>query len=168
MGDAVVVAVDLYVFFMKDAYAFQGFDANIKIKTQLSMVANEAISAKSNDKSLFFRKTKETITGANSISFICGKDKFAGSAETIYSGFLKKDFTIENVIDKKVIQSYSKSDVDFIGTDTYFGKLYEADNKTSSKTTIIPVDPKKYNEGIIKAGNVFLEYHLNAFASEFK
>lgn len=168
MDDAVVVAVDLYVFFMKDAYAFQGTAANIKIKTQLSLVANEAISAKSNDKSLLFRKKVEYVTGANSISFVCGKYKIGGSAESVYTGNLKKDFTIKNVIDKKVIQSYTKSDVDFIGTDTYFGKLYEANNKTSSKTSVIPVDPKKYNEGIIKAGNVFLEYHLNAFASEFK
>jgi hypothetical protein len=168
MDDAVVVAVDLYVFFMKDVYAFQGSAANIKIKTQLSLVANEAISAKSDDKGLLFRKQVEYITGANTIHFVCGKYNIGGSPESVYTGTLKKDLVIENVIDEKVIQSYAKGAVDFVGTDTYFGKYYEAENKTSSKTTIIPVDTKKYNEGIIKAGNVFLEYHLNAFVSEFK
>lgn len=168
MDDAIVVAVDLYVFFMKDAYAFQGSAANIKIKTQLSLVANETISAKSDDKSLLFRKQVEYITGANTIYFVCGKYKIGGSAETAYTGSLKKDLIIENVIDEKVIQSYAKGAVDFVGKDTYFGKYYEAENKTSSKTTIIPIDTKKYNEGIIKAGNVFLEHHINTFVSEFK
>lgn len=32
------VAVDLFVFFIKDVYAFQGSAANIKIKTQISLV----------------------------------------------------------------------------------------------------------------------------------
>ena len=35
-----------------------------------------------------------------SISFVCGKYKIGGSAESVYTGVLKKDFTIENVIDK--------------------------------------------------------------------
>ncbi len=168
LDDAVVVSVDLYVFFMKDVYAFQGSAANIKIKTQLSLVSNETISAKSDDKSIAFRKQVEYVTGANTINFVCGKYKIGGSAESVYTGGLKKDFTIENVIDEKVIQSYSKGAVDFVGTDTYFGKYYEAENKSSSKTTIIPVDTKKYNEGVIKAGKAFLDFHLNEFESNFK
>lgn len=168
LDDAVVVSVDLYVFFMKDVYAFQGSAANIKIKTQLSLVSNETISAKSDDNSIAFRKQVEYVTGANTINFVCGKYKIGGSAESVYTGGLKKDFTIENVIDEKVIQSYSKGAVDFVGTDTYFGKYYEAENKSSSKTTIIPVDTKKYNEGVIKAGKAFLDFHLNEFESNFK
>ncbi|MVO09305.1 hypothetical protein GOQ30_09060 [Flavobacterium sp. TP390] len=167
LDDVVVVAVDLYVFFMKDVYAFQGNAANIKIKTQLSLVANETIAAKSDDKGIF-KKQVEYITGANTINFTCGKYPIGGSAESVYTGLLKKDFTIENVIDEKVIQSYAKGAVDFVGTDTYFGKYYEAENKSSAKTTIIPVDTKKYNEGVIKAGKEFLKYHLDAFSSEFK
>lgn len=168
LDDAVVVAVDLYVFFMKDAYAFQGSAANIKIKTQLSLVSNETISAKSDDKSLVFRKQVEYVTGANTINFVCGKYNIGGSAESVYTGTLKKDFTIENVIDEKVIQSYAKGEVDFVGTDTYYGKLYSAEGKSSSKTTIIPVDTKKYNDGVIKAGKAFLDFHLTEFESNFK
>lgn len=168
LDDAVVVNVDLYIFFMKDAYAFQGNTANIKIKTQLSLVANETISAKSDDKSLVFRKQVEYVTGANTIHFACGKYSIGGNAESFYTGTLKKDFTIENVIDEKVIQSYAKGDVDFVGTDTYYGKLYSAENKYASKTTIIPVDTKKYTEGVVNAGKAFLNYHLNAFVSNFK
>lgn len=168
LNDAVVVSVNLYVFFMKDVYAFQGNAANIKIKTQLSLVANEAISAKSDDKSLVFRKQVEYVTGSNIISFVCGKNSIGGSAESVYTGTLKKDLTIENVIDEKVIQSYSKGEVDFVGTDTYFGKYYEAENKSASKMTIIPVDNKKYTDGVIKAGKTFLDFHLNEFESKFK
>ena len=168
LDDAIVVAVDLYVFFMKDVYAFQGNAANIKIKTQLSLVANEVISAKSDDKSIAFRKQVEYVTGANTINFVCGKYSVGGSAESVYTGALKKDLLIENVIDEKVIQSYSKGAVDFVGTDTYFGKYYEAENKSSSKTTVIPVDAKKYNEGVIAAGKTFLNFHLTEFEKNFK
>lgn len=168
MDDAIVVDVDLYVFFMKDLYAFQGNAANIKIKTQLSLVANEAVSTKSDDKSLVFRKKVEYATGINSIQFVCGKYPIGGSAESVYTGTLKKDLTINNVIEEKRMQSYAQGEVDFVGTDTYYGKLYSADGKSSSKTTIIPVDIKKYNEGVVKAGKEFLKYHLDAFSSEFK
>ena len=81
---------------------------------------------------------------------------------------LKKDFTIENVIDEKIIQSYAKGAVDFVGNDTYFGKYYEAENKSSSKTTVIEVDANKYKEGVINAGKTFLDFHLNEFDKEFK
>lgn len=169
LDDAVVVAVDLYVFFMKDVYAFQGSAANIKIKTQLSLVANEAISAKSNDKKgIAFNKQVEYVTGANTISFVCGKYAIGGSAESVYTGLLKKDLTIENVIDEKVIQSFAKGEVDFVGDDTYFGKYYSAENKSSSKTTLIKVDANKYKKGVFNAGKAFLEYHLNEFDKEFK
>ena len=168
MDDAIVVDVDLYVFFMKDLYAFQGSAANIKIKTQLSLVSNESVSAKSDDKSLAFRKKVEYATGINSIQFVCGKLPIGGSAESVYTGTLKKDFTIENVIDEKVIQSYAKGAVDFVGNDTYFGKYYEAENKSSSKTTVIEVDANKYKEGVINAGKTFLDFHLNEFDKEFK
>lgn len=42
------------------------------------------------------------------------------------------------------MQSYAKGQAYFIGNDTYFGKLYSAENKSSSKITLIEVDPKKY------------------------
>ena len=168
LDDAIVVDVDLYVFFMKDLYAFQGNAANIKIKTQLSLVANENVSAKSDDKSLVFRKKVEYATGINSIQFVCGKYAIGGSAESVYTGTLKKDLTIENVIDEKVIQSFAKGEADVIGTETYFGKYYEAENKSSSKTTLIEVDTNKYQEGVFNAGKTFLDFHLNEFCKEFK
>uniref|UniRef100_UPI00404AD1EB hypothetical protein n=1 Tax=Flavobacterium sp. TaxID=239 RepID=UPI00404AD1EB len=168
MDDAIVVDVDLYVFFMKDLYAFQGNAANIKIKTQLSLVANEAVSAKSNDKSLVFRKKVEYATGINSIQFVCGKYAIGGSAESVYTGTLKKDFTIQNVIDEKKMQSFAQGEVDVVGNDNYFGTTYSAENRKSSKTTLIKVDTQKYQEGVIKAGKEFLNYHLNEFESNFK
>ena len=168
MNDAIVVAVDLYVFFMKDVYAFQGNAANIKIKTQLSLFANEAISAKSDDKSLLFKKQVEYVTGANSINFVCGKYSIGGSPESVYTGLLKKDLVINNVIEEKKIQSFAKGEVDFVGNDTYFGKHYSAENKSSSKTNLIKVDVENYKKGVLNAGKTFLNYHLNEFDKEFK
>ena len=168
LDDAIVVDVDLYVFFMKDLYAFQGNTANIKIKTQLSLVANEAVSAKSDDKSLAFRKKVEYATGINSIQFVCGKYSIGGSAESIYTGTLKKDFVITDVIEEKKIQSFSKGAVDFVGNDTYFGKHYSAENKKSTTTNLVKVDKEKYKEGVFNAGKEFLNYHLNQFDKEFK
>lgn len=168
MDDAVVVDVNLFVFFMKDSYAFQGGAANIKIKTALSLVANEVVSAKSDDKSLFFRKEVEYVRGASSIYFVSGKDGISGTPSTFYAGGLKNDLSIGGVIEEKKIQSYAKGNVDFIGTDTYYGKLYSASNKKVSNTNIIPVDVEKYKAGVKQAGTKFLQYHLDAFASNFK
>ncbi|WP_419212562.1 hypothetical protein ACNR9Q_00185 [Maribacter sp. X9] len=168
LDDAIVVDVDLYVFFMKDLYAFQGNTANIKIKTRLSLVSNEAVSAKSDDKGLMFRKKVEYATGANSIYFVAGKYNIGGSPESTYTGTLKKDFTIGGVLDEKKIQSYAQGEVDVIGTSNYFGKTYRAENRTSSKTSIIDVDTEKYIEGVTAAGKKFLEYHLNEFSKALK
>lgn len=168
MDDAIIVDVDLYVFFMKDLYAIQGNAANIKIKTQLSLVSNEAVSAKSDDKSLVFRKKVEFATGINSIQFVCGKLPIGGSPESIYTGTLKKDLTIQNVIDEKKIQSFAKGGVDVVGNDNYFGTTFSAENKKSSNTSIIKVDTKKYREGVFNAGKTFIDFHLNEFDKEFK
>ena len=167
LDDAVVASVDLYVFFMKDTYAFQGGSANIKIKTALSLVANEVVAAKSEDKSLFFRKEVEYVTGSSQINFVCGKYKIGGGAETVYTGGLKKDLTIGGVIEEKKMQSFAKGNVDFVGTDTYYGKVYSAANKKVSQTSVIPVDVPKYKEGVKQAGIKFMQYHLDAFASKF-
>lgn len=168
LDDAVVADVDLFVFFMKDSYAFQGAAANIKIKTALSLVANEVVSAKSDDKSLMFRKQVEYVTGSSQINFVCGKYNIGGSAESVYNGGLKDDLSIGGVIEEKKMQSYAKGNVDFIGTSTYYGKLYSAANKSISKTNIIPVDVEKYKSGVRQAGGKFLQYHVDAFASNFK
>jgi uncharacterized protein YxeA len=168
LDDAIVVVVDLYVFFMKDVYAFQGNAANIKIKTQLSLVANEAISAKSDDKSLFFKKQVEYVTGANTISFVCGKYSIGGSPESVYTGLLKKDLVINDVIEEKKMQSFAKGAVDVVGNDNYFVKFYSAENKSSTKTSLIEVDVENYKKGVLKAGKTFLNYHLTEFDKEFK
>lgn len=168
LNDAVVVDVNLYVFFMKDTYAFQGGAANIKIKTALSLVANEVVSAKSDDKSLLFRKQVEYVTGSSQIYFVCGKDRINGGTESSYTGGLKGDLSIGDVIEEKKMQSYAKGNVDFIGTDNYYRKIYSAANKTSSNTTIIPVDVEKYKKGVKLAGTQFLKYHVDAFSSKFK
>jgi hypothetical protein len=168
LDDAVVADVDLYVFFMKDTYAFQGGAANIKIKTALSLVANEVVAAKSDDKSLLFRKQVEYVTGASQINFVCGKYNIGGGAESVYTGGLKNDLSIGGVIEEKKIQSFAKGNVDFIGTSTYYGKLYSASNKKVSQTNVIPVDVEKYKTGVRQAGDKFLQFHVDAFASNFK
>ena len=168
LDDAVVASVNLYVFFMKDSYAFQGGAANIKIKTALSLVANEVVSAKSDDKSLLFRKQVEYVTGSSQVNFVCGKYNIGGGAETVYTGGLKNDLSIGGVIEEKKVQSYAKGNVDFVGTDTYYGKLFTAANKKVSQTNIIPVDVTKYKAGVQQAGTKFLQYHVDAFAGNFK
>ncbi len=69
---------------------------------------------------------------------------------------------------KKLFRVIQKEQLTLQEQTHYFGKYYEAENKSSSKTTVIPVDAKKYNEGVIAAGKTFLNFHLTEFEKNFK
>ena len=147
LEDAIIANIDLYVFFIKDLNTFKGNAASIKVKTSLRLVSTDYVSAKSDDKGMLMRKDVEFASGTSQIDFVSGRYNVGGSVETIYSGTLKKDIAIDGVLDDTVIQSFAKGSVDFTGTDTYFGKLYEAENKSSPVIKELSVEVNKYKTG---------------------
>lgn len=117
---------------------------------------------------MLMRKDVEFASGTSQIDFVSGRYNVGGSAETIYTGTLKKDIAIDGVLDDTVIRSFAKGSVDFIGTDTYFGKLYEADNKSSTVIKEISVEVNKYKNGVKAAAEKFLQYHVENFVKALK
>lgn len=113
-------------------------------------------------------KTNLVLSENNTIAhFIVGRNKIGGSPLGEYQGILKKDLDIDGVIKEEKISNYVDADYDNMGTETAFGKLYSAENKSASKAAIVPANADKYEKGVEMAINTFLKYHLNEFKNKF-
>ncbi|SHF75143.1 hypothetical protein SAMN05444274_108116 [Mariniphaga anaerophila] len=173
LDDATIVNVDLYVLFLNDEKAYQGNGAKVTATTNLCLSANEHITGRVANNSTTTKlgltgSTKEqTFQCVSSIDFIQGRNKIGGSPLGTYCGVLKKDLNITGVIGKEKIQSYAKTDHDFIGTETAFGKMYRADNISVENTALIKADAAKYENGVNQALNTFLSHHVNEFKTKF-
>ena len=78
------------------------------------------------------------FSGGREEPFI-GENRILKNSPKVATYDLKPEMSAYELKDA-LIPELQKGAVDFVGTDTYFGKYYEAENKSSSKTTIIPVD----------------------------
>lgn len=145
LNDAAVVRIDLHVVFVETRGSNKsGIGANVVAKTNLVL------------------SDKNTIA-----HFIVGRNKIGGSPLGEYQGILKKDLDIDGVIKEEKISNYVDADYDNMGTETAFGKLYSAENKSASKAAIVPADAGKNEKGVEMAINTFLKYHLNEFKNKF-
>ncbi len=168
LEDAIIANVDLYVFFIEDLNAYKGDAANIRIKTSLRLISSDYVTSKTADKSIFAKKADQYATGTSQIDFVSGRYNIGGSAETVYTGNMKKDLAIEGVIDDRVIKSYAKGGADFVGTDTYFGTLYKGENKSSTVVSEVSVNVETYKKGVKAAAEKFLEHHIDNFSKSVK
>ncbi|WP_338376280.1 hypothetical protein [uncultured Flavobacterium sp.] len=169
LDDAVVANVELFVFFIEDknSWAQRNKSANIKVETQLRIVAYDHIKAINEKKvsklqALTIGKKKQVdIFAQSQIDITCGRNPIGGSPDVSYIGNIKNDIVIEGALETQTIKSEAKNDEDYIGTETAFGKVYRAQNVTVENSLILPVDVEKYKAGVIKGGNAFLKNHIN-------
>jgi hypothetical protein len=178
LNDATIINADLFVLFLEVKKPYQGEGAHIVANTDLRLSADGHVDSRvarnTNSKS-FTNKvgltspgTKEvTVTTITAIDFVSGRNKIGGSPYGTYTGILKKDLAINDVIGKEKIQSYAKSDNDFIGVETAFGKMYRADNISVENTALIKADASKYQAGVTLAITTFLKHHVNEFKTKF-
>lgn len=68
---------------------------------------------------------------------------------------------------KEKIQSFAKTNVDWLPTETAFGKIYRTENKSVEKTAVINTNVTTYKKGVTDALNKFLNYHTTNFARKF-
>ncbi|MCM5529113.1 hypothetical protein [Parasegetibacter sp. NRK P23] len=178
LNDAIIVNADLFVLFLDIKKPYQGDGARLIANTDLRLssygTVDSRVATNTNSKSLTNKigltspGSKEVSVGTTSaIDFVAGRNKIGGSPFGTYTGVLKKDLQINGVIGQEKIQAFAKTDQDYIGTETAFGKMYRADNIAVENTALIKADPAMYAGGVSQAINAFLKHHVNAFQTKF-
>jgi hypothetical protein len=166
LGDAIIAKVDITVLFVEDKSAFQGAGANIKIKTNLRIAANDGIIMTDDSKAFIKMKGQNTVDIVNSeVSFYYGKMGMASEAS--YVGTLGKPLGIEGVISDEKVRSFASGGLSQ-GVSTMYGTYFSVRDTKSTTTKVIPVDPKKFEDGIYLAASTFINFHADEFLKAFK
>ena len=167
LDDAIIADVNLYVLFASVGDGFiKGPGASVKIKSNLRLADTEAIVMTDDRKAMIKMKGQNEVIGVNSaVNFYHGKVGL-GSA-TSYLGTLAKPLEINGVIEDTKIKSAALGGTDFVGVGTMYGTFYSPDDKSASKSQVIPVDAAKYDKGVYNATKTFMEHHTKAFLSKF-
>lgn len=173
MNDATIINADLYVLFLDVKKPYQGNGAKITANTNLRLAAYEHIKSRVKNNSTTAKiglagGTKEkNYLCVSAIDFIAGKNKIGGSPLGTYTGILKSDLQVDGVIGKEKIQAYAKTNQDYLGTTTAFGKMYRADDISVENTAVINADAGKYQQGVELALTTFLKHHVQEFKDKF-
>ncbi len=164
LDDAIIGNVELTVLFVQDQNAFQGNGANIKVKTNLRIIAAEGLTMASDAK--IKMKGQNTVTMVTSkVEFYHGK--MGAGATTSYTGTLAKPITISGVIEDTKVQSFANASTTS-GTKTIYGTFYSVENANNKNAKIIAVDPVKYADGVYAGASKFIAHHTDAFLKELK
>ncbi len=172
LNDATIINADMYILFLDVKKPYQGNGARITANTDLRMAAYEHIKSRVENNSKAAKlgfassSSEKQYLCVSAIDFVQGRNKIGGSPLGTYTGLLKNELQIDGVIAEEEIEAYAKSDVDFIGVETAFGKMYRADGISVENTAIIRTDPSKYEMGIKKALGTFLGYHVGEFTNK--
>lgn len=173
LNDAIIVNADMYVLFLDVKKPYQGKGAKILANTNLrlasfehvkSRVANNSLSAKVG---LANSSKEQTYLCVSAVDFVSGRNKIGGSAIGTYSGVLKSDLEINDVIGKEKIQAYARENTDYLGTSTAFGRVYLAENISVENTAVIHTDATKYQDGVRQGIDTFLGHHIGEFKKKF-
>lgn len=179
LDDAIIADVNLYVLFSEPGSDWmKGRAAKVKIKTNLRLVNNQAISIpKSTEKkkttlgklfgSVKIKGATDIYPAISSVMFSQGKVGLGATSQ--FTGNLKSDVEINNVLKKQKIVAYQRQG-SFVPTSfTTFSDYLEAKaDRFSTTTKWIEVDGNKYAEGFYNACNTFLEKQLDDFFSKLK
>ena len=163
LDDAIIADVNLYVLFATPGGGFfKGPGASVKIKTSLRLADTEAIVMTDERKAIIKMKGQnETIGVSSAVNFYQGK--VGMGAEVSYLGSLSKPLAIGGVVEDTKIKSAALGGVDILGTQTLYYTYYSPEDKSASKSQVIPVDAATYSNGVYEASKKFLEHHTQAF-----
>lgn len=164
LGDAIIAEVNLYVLFVEGQNAFQGNGANIKVKTNLRLSGPEAIEMTSDNK-IKMKGQNEYFMATSGVNFYHGK--MGMGSTTSYSGTLAKSMGIGGVIEDTKLQSFANRSTSTSTTNTIYGSYFNVDNKSSSASKIVEVDPSKYYNGVYMATKKFVDFHTQQFLNGF-
>ena len=164
LNDAIIGSVDITVLFVQDQNAFQGNGANIKVKTNLRIIASEGIIS-TKDAKIKMKGQNEVTVVTSTVAFYHGK--MGAGATTAYTGTLAKPIVISGVIEDKKVQSFANNSY-AQGTSSIYGTFYSIRNNSNKNAKIISVDPAKYSEGVYSGASKFLAFHTDGFLNALK
>ncbi len=164
LGDAIIAEVNLYVLFVEGQNAFQGNGANIKVRTNLRLSGPEAIEMAS-DKKIKMKGQNEYFMATSGVNFYHGKMGMGSTSS--YSGTIAKSMGIGGVIEDTKVQSFANRSNATGISKTIYGSYFNVDNKSSSASKIVEVDPNKYYNGVYMATKKFLDHHTQQFLNSF-
>lgn len=167
LNDAIIADVDLFILFIEDKNALDLAGANIKVKTSLRLAATEAITMKSEVK-IKLKGQNNTVAAISQANFYHGKVPVGVGVTSSYAGGLKSSLDIGGVIEDKKIQSFAANQKDYVGVSTIYGTWYNPADRSTKSTTVIPVDEKKYTDGVYMAGKKFIDFHTSEFLKNIK
>jgi|SRR5690554_5339469 len=173
MDDAIIINADMYVLFLDVKKPYQGKGAKILANTNLRLAAFEHVQSRVENSSLSAKiglansSKEQTYLCVSAVDFVSGKNKIGGSAIGTYSGVLKSDLQIKEVIGTEKIQAYARENTDYLGTSTAFGRVYLAENIAVENTAVIHTDANKYQDGVSQSINTFLDHHIGEFNRKF-
>lgn len=181
LDDAIIADVNLYVLFSEPGSNWmKGRAAKVKIKTNLRLVNNHAISIPQKFKkkkttmgklfgSVKIKGAVDTYPAISNVTFTQGKLKVGIGATSQFTGNLEKDIEIQGVLKKQKIVAYQKQG-SFVPTSfsTFSNYLDTKADRFSKTTKWIDVDGNKYADGFYNACNTFLEKQLDAFFKKLK
>ncbi|MCB9201862.1 MAG: hypothetical protein H6604_02275 [Flavobacteriales bacterium] len=168
LNDAAIINVDLYVMFLEVEKSYQGGGAKIVANTNYRLSAYEHLKGK-NDRptskvgSIIGKASEITVLCESRFDVVQGKNKIGGSPLFQYTGGMKKNLEIDGVIKKESFKSFAQQDIDVVGTETAFGKLYRAEGKSSESIAIIDVNKNAYLDGAKQSLEKFMDYHTSEF-----
>lgn len=176
LNDATIINADMYVLFLDIDKPYQGKGAKLTANTNLRLSSYDALKSRmTSGKNSFTDKigitasqNKEyTTTARTVIDFVAGRNKIGGSALGTYTGVLKKDLAINDVVSQEKVQSYARTQNSYLGVETAFGKMYRTENIAVENTAIINADAGKYETGVEQALQIFLKHHVGEFHDKF-
>lgn len=178
LNDAIIADVNLFVMFSEEGGNWSVGAAKVKIKTNLRLIKDYAISIpkkikkKKSVAGKLFGSVK--IKGATDVypansNVIFTQGKVGLGAKGSYTGTLKSDLEINNVLKKQKIVAYQKQG-SFVPTSfSTFSNYIDATADRFSKTAKwVEVDGDKYADGFYNACNSFLNKQLDYFFSKIK
>lgn len=173
LNDANIIRVDLHVLFLDTQASNKGFGAKVSAETNLCLAAYENVTSIETNDSFTTKigitgKTRQATANSKSVfTVVTGRNKIGGSPLGTYTGILKKNLEIKDVLKDQKLKSVASSDYDNLGTETAFGKLYTARNTKTTNVATVTVDADKYEKGVESAITKFLDYHVNEFKTKF-
>ncbi len=165
LGDAIIAEVNMFVLFVEDKNAFRGNGANIKISTNLRLAGGTEAIIMKDDAKIKMKGQNTTSVITSQVGFYHGK--MGMGSTSAYSGTMGKSMEIEGVIEDTKVQSFANRSADILGTKTIYGTFFTPENRSSTASKVVVVDPEKYYAGVYSAAKKFIYHHTEQFLGSF-
>lgn len=167
LDDALIADVTLIYVFSDEGTDWNiGNTAKVKLLINYRLANTYTVSSEETSAGLtsMFDKSKQAVGLSTSLLLTRGKLSVGGSAAAQYTGTLKKDVEISDVLQKDKVEAFSKQTMATASLQNPI-VMIRGDNCSSTAKWLEP-DGLKYAQGIYLAGKGFINSHLKELLSK--